>query len=297
MPPSATVSPFSALIQIGPLLLLGALYARRVHSISVRGRRTHAARQASFYTGLAVIGASLTVLDAPSQERLYLHMVEHLILADVASLLLVLGLTGPVIAPLLRTSPFNRLRGLMHPLVALALWALALCVWHLPALYEAALRSPGVHALQHMSFLGAGLCVWMALLGPLPKPVWFGNVARFIYIVAISLPGVVIGYSLLYSGVLYPYYRHGDLAHGVSPLADQHTAGALMMTEDTILVVALLAWLLIRAVREGEERERLMRLADRLGVEVTEERIDRAVAAGRGADLGRRLRRAAAPQA
>src|SRR4029079_11004811 len=105
-------------------------------------------------------------------------LAEHLLIGDVGALLIVLGLTAPVLAPILRIKALDRLRVIAHPLVAFPLWAITLYRWHAPALHEAAVRHAGVHALQHMSFVFFGANMWMALLGPLPKPGWFGNPAR-----------------------------------------------------------------------------------------------------------------------
>jgi cytochrome c oxidase assembly factor CtaG len=227
-------------------------------------------------------------------------MVEHLLMGDLAALLIVLGLTGPLLAPVLRIGFFDRLRVLAHPLVALPLWAINLYVWHLPVFYQAALRHPGVHALEHAMFIAFGVNMWMCLFGPLPMPRWFGNLAKLGYIVAVRLVGTVLGNLFLWSGtVFYPFYLHGDASHHISPLADQNVAGAIMMVEESILTLCLLCWLFLRAAREGEERQQLLDYARLHGVELSEARAARAVAAGRGAELRRRLeaRTGASPRA
>ena len=201
-----------------------------------------------------------------------------------------LGLTGPLLAPVLRIRAFDRLRVLAHPAVALPLWAIDLYVWHLPVLYEAALRNGSVHALQHTMFIAFGVNMWMPLFGPLPMPTWFRNLQRLGYIVAVRLIGAVLGNVFVWSGtVFYPYYARGEAYWKVSALSDQSTAGAIMMVEGSILTVCLFAWLFLRAAREGEERQDLLDLADRRGVALTEERAERAVAAGRGEELRRRV--------
>ena len=279
-----------AATQLGPLALLGMLYARRVRSLA-RGR--HAVpgwRQACFYSGFVVIAAALTSLGKASDELLFVHMVEHLLLGDIAALLIVLGLTGPLIAPILRIGLFDRLRVLSHPALAFPLWALSLYVWHLPALYEAALRHSVVHALQHACFLGFGINMWMCLFGPLPTPRWFGNLGRLVYIVAVRLTGTVLGNIFLWSGtVFYPYYLHGDVVHHINPIADQNIAGAIMMVEESLLTLGLFCWLFLRAAREGQERQELLDFAQAHGLELTEARAARAVAAGAGAELRQRL--------
>lgn len=288
--PFASVIQLDDVIQLAPLLILGVLYARRVLTLAVQGHPVPGWRQACFYAGFVTIGAALTSLGGDSQELLSAHMVEHLLLGDVAALLIVLGLTAPLIAPILRIRFFNRMRVLAHPLVAFPLWALDLYIWHLPVLYQAALRHPGIHALEHSMFLGLGVNMWMCLFGPLPMPAWFGNLGKLLYIVAVRLTGAVLGNIFLWSGhAFYPFYNHGDAIWHVSPIADQNLAGAIMMIEESILTLGLLCWLFLRAARESEERQDLLDFASTRGLDLTDARAARAVAAGRGGDLRKRL--------
>jgi cytochrome c oxidase assembly factor CtaG len=288
--PLAESTALQVAIQLGPLALVAALYLRRARTLARSRHPVPQWRRASFLTGLALIAASLTALGSVSDELLSAHMIEHLLVGDLAALLLVLGLTGPLLAPVLRIRLFERLRALTHPAVAFPLWAVDLYVWHLPALYEAALRNAGVHALQHAMFLACGVNMWMCLFGPLPTPSWFGNLGRLIYIVGVRLTGAVLGNLFLWSGtVFYPFYLHGDAAHHLSPLADQNLAGAVMMVEGSVLTLCLFCWLFLRAARESEERQELLDYASTHGLELSETRAARAVAAGRGEDLRRRL--------
>ena len=139
-------------------------------------------------------------------------------------------------------------------------------------------------------FVSLGVAMWMALLGPLPAPSWFGNLGRLLYIVAVRLAGTILGNVFLWSGTaFYPFYRHGDAIHHISALADQSTAGAIMMIEESILTICLFCWLFLRTARESEERQDLLDLAHGKGIELSEARAARAVAAGRGRELRRRL--------
>jgi cytochrome c oxidase assembly factor CtaG len=147
-----------------------------------------------------------------------------------------------------------------------------------------------VHALEHMLFVACGMAMWMALLGPLPKPAWFGNGAKLVYIVAVRLIESVLANALLWSDtVFYPRYARGERLWSVSPLSDQAAAGAIMMVEGSIVTICLFGWLFWRAAGESEERQELLELAQSRGVELTEERAARAVAAGRGDALRRRI--------
>jgi len=288
--PPAVSETITAAIQLGPLALMGLLYSRRAHTLASTRNPVPGWRQACFYGGFVVIAAALTSLGGASEELLYVHMIEHLLLGDIAALLIVLGLTGPLIAPILRIPLFDRLRVLAHPAVAFPLWAVDLYIWHLPIFYQSALRHSYVHAVQHAMFLGLGINMWMCLFGPLPMPQWFGNLGRLLYILAVRLTGTVLGNIFLWSGtVFYPFYLHGDAVYNISPLADQNVAGAIMMVEESILTLGLFCWLFLRAARESEERQELLDFANAKGLELTEARAARAVAAGMGPELKQRL--------
>jgi cytochrome c oxidase assembly factor CtaG len=227
-----------------------------------------------------IVAVSPPVLDLAG-SRFAAHMAEHLLIADLAALLLVLGLTGPVLAPLLRIRVVDRLRFLTHPVVAFTVWAANLYVWHLAWAYEGALRHELVHVVQHAMFLLAGVLLWMPLFGPLPKPTWFGNAAQLGYVVAMRLTGAVLANVFVWSGTVF-YGWYGDLG-------DQTVAGAVMMIEESVVTVALFGWLFAKWMREGGERQELLELAAARGIELDERRVARAVAAGRGEDLRRRL--------
>jgi putative membrane protein len=265
-------------LQLLPVTIAGILYVLRVDRLRGTPRAVPAARQASFLGGLALIAATLTLTGGLSDELFAAHMAEHLLLADLGALALVLGLTGPTVAPLLRVRAIDRLRALAHPVPAFALWAVDLALWHVATLHEAAVRHEAVHALQHTAFIVFGANMWMALLGPLPKPPWFGNLARLVYVIAVRMVGAVLANVFVFGGrVFYDVYAAGERAHGISPAADQNAAGAIMMIEGSLLTIALFAWLFLRSAREGEERQALLA------------RAARAVAAGRGPELRRRI--------
>src|SRR5690242_737982 len=142
--PLAVSTDLEAVLQLGPLLLVAILYARRVRTLASTSHPVPGWRQACFYAGFVTIAAALTSLGSASQDLLYMHMVEHLLLGDIAALLIVLGLTGPLIAPILKIRFFDRLRVLAHPAIAFPLWTIDLYVWHIPALYQAALHHSAV---------------------------------------------------------------------------------------------------------------------------------------------------------
>jgi len=277
-------------------LLFWIPYWTRVRTLARAGRPVPGWRQACYAAGLIVLAVAVSPpVDKLADQLLVVHMAEHLLIGDLAALLLVLGFTGPLLAPLLRHRMIGSLRVFAHPVVAVVAWAVNFYVWHIPALYQAALRHDALHALQHATFLGFGMAVWMGLLGPLPKPQWFTNGARLVYIIAVRLVGTVLANAMIFSGtVWYPYYQAGDAHWHIGASADQIAAAGVMMVEESILTICLFCWLFLKVTSEGEERQRLLDYAAAHGVELDERRAARAVAAGRGQELWERVRSRAA---
>jgi len=278
-------------LQLAPALAFGVMYLVRARRLARDGRPVASWRQACFLGGLGLIAVTLvSPLGGLADELFWAHMAEHLLLADLGALLLVLGLTGPLLAPLLRTTALGRLRHLAHPAPAFALWAGDLFFWHLEGPHEAAVNDAVVHALQHMLFVGLGINMWMALLGPLPKPAWFGNFAKLVYIVVVRLTTTVLANVFVWSDdAFFDVYAAGERAHGISAHTDQVVAGSIMMVEGSILTLCLFCWLFLRSAREGQERQELLDLAAAGGVALDERRAARAVSAGRGGELRRRI--------
>jgi cytochrome c oxidase assembly factor CtaG len=279
------------LIEVLPLLLVGGLYAKRSLTLAAKGRPVPLWRQLCLAAGLLTIFVAVaSPIDYVAEELVLAHMIEHLLIGDVATLLLVLGLTGPLLQPILAIRAFDRLKVLAHPLVAFPLWAVNLFFWHIPAIYDAAYGGAPLHALEHSSFIFFGALMWMPVFGPLPKPQWFTAAWKVVYVIAVRFTGAILGNVLMWSGtVLYDRYAAGEHSWGLSPIADQSTAGVVMMVEGTFLGLGLLAWVFFEAANEGIEKQRLLDLAQERGVELDAARAQRAVAAGHGDRLERQL--------
>jgi cytochrome c oxidase assembly factor CtaG len=282
-------------LQVAAVTVAAAAYSFRSITLAQEGRPVPVWRICCFAAGILLITAALvTPLAHMGGELLLAHMAQHLLIGDIAALLIVLGLTGPLLQPLLAIKAIDRLRVLTHPLVALPLWAASLYVWHIPALYQAALTSEPVHALQHACFIGFGIMMWMPLLGPLPVPKWFGIGAKLGYVVAVRFVGTVLGNVFMWSNtVFYPDYARGEADFGISPLSDQGTAGVIMTVEGGLLTLGLIAWLFLLWAQQDTERQKLVELAEERGVPLTSERAQRAVRAGEGARLRERIEESA----
>ncbi len=303
---SAAATPTAALIAALPLLLAATLYARRLRTLSSRGVTPEIWRPLAFAAGLTAFAvAILSPLEMAADRRVFAHMLQHLLILDLAPVLIVLGASGPILAPLLRASSRvgGRLGGrvrwqrlvarLTHPGFTLPLWILNLAAWHIPAVYQAAtFDSEVLHALEHSMFFATGTLIWLTLLGPLPRPAWFGKGAALIFVAVIRLSGAVLGNVLMWSGsVLYPRYGPAEAAHRVDPLADQGAAGVVMMAESTVVILAAMVWLFFRWAAEDTERQRLLDLARSEGVSLDPARAARAAAAGQSERLAKRIQK------
>jgi len=281
----------AGLIQASPFYLLVAFVAIRAHTLAREGRPVPTFRLALIAAGVAVgVLADLPPVGTLSEERLSVHMLQHMLIGDLAAFLIVIGMTGPLLRPILTKPGVRRLRWLAHPLVAVPLWIVVYYGWHAPALYQAALHSNVVHATEHASMFAAGLALWMGLLGPLPKPSWFGAAAGLAYVVVVRFAGTVIANVFLWSSSpFYPDYVDLARAHGIDAAEDQSLAGAIWMVEGSVVTICVLGWLFVRWMRQGEEAQELVEHARTRGIDLDPARARRAVAAGAGARLRARL--------
>src|SRR5215211_8783293 len=212
----------AGLIQASPFYLLVAFVAIRARTLASEGRPVRTVRLALIAAGVAVgVLADLPPVGTASEERLSVHMLQHMLIGDLAAFLITIGLTGPLLRPILTTPGVRPLRRLAHPLVAVPLWIVVYYGWHAPALYQAALHSDVIHATEHATMFGAGLALWTGLLGPLPKPAWFGNAAGLAYVVTVRFAGTVIANVFLWSSSpFYPDYEAVARENGFDAAGD-----------------------------------------------------------------------------
>ncbi len=179
-----------------------------------------------------VVVPSLPPLSTAAADSLTLHMLQHVLIGDIAPLALLLALPGPVLPRL-------------HPAVGVLLWALSRAVWHYPALFDAAVANPAVHVLEHLCLLLGGIALWAPVLGRMRA----GVGQRIALDAAFQVGGTLLGLTFLFAASpLYPHYvAHHSFG---SPLADQRAAGALMMGVNTVMAFSLAAWLILGLLRD-----------------------------------------------
>ncbi|HKP17858.1 MAG TPA: cytochrome c oxidase assembly protein [Gaiellaceae bacterium] len=267
------------------LLLIAAaafLYYRRAATLARRGTPVPEWRRRLFGLGLALafLAAASPIHAFGEEQFFFAHMVQHVLLGDLAPLCMVAGLTGPLLRPVLAMPAIMRLRFLTHPLVAFPIWAVNLVLWHVPFAYEGALHHDAVHAVQHILFFTCGCVMWAPVLEVLPGPEWFGTGMKLGYIVAVRLVETILGNVFIWSGgVFYHFYEHPEERWGISAHADQGIAGGLMMIEGSLVTLGALAWLFLRLGKESELRQQLLEQG------VDPRAATRAVRYGRGQEL------------
>lgn len=250
------------------LLVLALLYVRAVRILARRGYRVPRGQQAAMAAGMLLEAAAfLGPLDALADDLISAHMAQHLLLADVAVPFLLVGIRTPVLVFLPPRSLLVRLARLRHlravfrflrqPFVAIPAYLLILYTWHFAFAFEGALRHPALHALQHMSFVFAGVLIWWSALEPQRRRLR-GELWKIPYIFGSRMVSMFLGVAFVATRT--PLYEsfYGDAArdHGLTPLADQQIAGGLMMSLDIVIIMGATIFFFYRASQDNPASER-----------------------------------------
>jgi putative membrane protein len=203
---------------------------------------------------LLLLAVALTPIHTLGMHFLLtVHLLQNVVLAEWAPLLVVLG-----IAPTLAETIARRgwVRALTHPFVALPLWLANYMIWHLPWLYDAALENPStlLH-LEHAMYFVTGLAMWWCVFQD--EPHRLGSGARAGYVFAAFVLGSPVGLVMaLVPNAIYDFYV--DAHHriwGLDPLEDQQLAGILMAFEQAAVFFAVFVYWFFRFLAEEERRE------------------------------------------
>jgi len=270
--PATAAADYSWSFNPGAILLvmvLAVAYTRRWIAV----RNEHGARAAgawrltAWLTGCAAILLALvSPIDTLGDQALTMHMVQHLLLLDVAPILLLCALTRVLLRPVTRRlHAVERQAGpLANPVVAVVAYVGLMWLWHVPALYDAALRHPTVHVLEHVCFFTVGFLYWWHLLSPVRTRLDQRGMYPVVYMLSTKLFVGLLGIALTFApSALYAFYEQRGGIWGLSATDDQAAAGALMALEQSVIMGIALTWLFVRALAEGERaQERAERLQD-----------------------------------
>jgi len=225
-----------------------------LYLVGTRGESTRG-RTAAFLTGCALLVAALvTPLDTLAREYLvWAHLLQNVVLAEWAPLLLVLGIPPGLAERLTRP---RSIRLLTTPFVALPLWVATYALWHVPALYDAALRHPSsLLALEHATYVASGVLFWWCVWQEAPHRL--SAIARAGYVVAAFVLSAPLGLVLaLVPRPLYDFYAHApERVWGIARLEDQQLGGMTMAGEQSVVFFVVFALWFTRFLAEQERLE------------------------------------------
>jgi putative membrane protein len=239
--------------------------AALLYGLAARRRCWPLRRTASFLAGIAVILVALqSGIDAYDAQLLSDHMVQHLLLLVVAPPLLLGG--RPVILALRTLPPVQRrrfakaldlARRVTGPIASLALFAAVILFTHLPSFYDATLRHPALHEMEHALYVLVGVLVWSPLLDGDPVPRHrLGGLGKLVYLIAAMMPMALIGaYLNRHASLVYPAYGPPARTLGISALVDQAQAGAIMWVAGGVVMTAVGLWAAVAAMVAEERRQ------------------------------------------
>lgn len=254
---------------IALLLAIAGLYFTGARRIARRGA-VHPRRETiAFWCGWSALMAAVSPpLDALSIQLFSAHMAQHELMMLVGAPLLIAGrplstcLWGVpqgwrarVAAPLQASFVSGTWRWLTAPVVAWALHGIALWVWHVPALYDAAVEHEGIHALQHAMFVGTSALFWWGLIYGRYGRVGYGAAVFYVFTTVVHTG--ILGAAMTFSGIpLYPVYAAPAAARGVDILEDQQLAGLIMWIPAGIVLTLFGLALFAAWLGEAERRSR-----------------------------------------
>jgi putative membrane protein len=207
---------------------------------------------------LAVLVALVSPVDVLGEQLMVMHMVQHILLLDIAPILMILGLTKGILRPVTRrlNAVERRAGWFAHPAFAVLAYAGLMWLWHIPTMYDDALRNANVHALEHLCFAFAGGLYWWHLLSPIRNRMRLGGLGPIAYMVSTKLLVGVLGIGLAFAPhALYPFYEHHPHYWGLTAQEDQSMAGLLMALEQSIVMGTALVYLFVRMLDETERDE------------------------------------------
>lgn len=217
------------------LLSQAVLYGYLVYLARKDGRwgaDVRASHVVYFALGLLLIFIALvSPIDALSNQALFAaHMVQHLLLMLLAPACLVLGTPGYWIRYLYDLPILKRLLPIVtHSVFTVLAFNAVMWTWHVPALYEGALRNVNIHVLEHLMFLGAGVLLWLPVIHAVPPQRTTSYPARMLYLFACMISSSILGAIFTFAPTIaYPFYGTAPLAFGLTPETDQALAGLIM---------------------------------------------------------------------
>jgi putative membrane protein len=246
-----------------PIALFAGIYIWRFRQARAEaGGRGAGWPQAIAFAGciFVLLVAVVSPIDRLGEEYLFsAHMVQHILLGDLAPLLLLLSLSRVIMRPATRRlhKIERKLGRFAHPAFFIVAWLALVYVWHIPALYNAALEHPMLHGLEHATFFTAGTLLWWPLIQPVPMRHRLEGLQGLLYVFAAKASLGVLGLYLTWSHhAAYDYYNHVPRIWDLTAVSDQNVGGAIMMVEQALVLMLVFCLLFVKMLTQSEEAER-----------------------------------------
>jgi len=267
-PPDWRVSAWDAAVMIG--LVIGALgYAAGSRRLARRGARVRTVERASFWIGWATLLAAVAPpLDRAATLTFSSHMAQHELLMLVGAPLMIVG--RPIVpwlwalplparlqaaAGLQHRAPTWVWRAATNPIAAVLLHGAIVWVWHLPAFYEAAVRSEPIHAFQHATFVGTSVLFWGGLVYGRYGRAAYGASALYVF-TTMTHTGLLGALFALSTAPFYELYADRASALGIDAARDQQLAGLVMWIPAGVVLMVFGLALVVAWISESDRRLR-----------------------------------------
>jgi putative membrane protein len=255
--PIVTISLWRWSIHPSTVIGIGALAALYLWGARQVSEKPSVPQKIFFFTGLLIMFASLNgPLHDLSDDCLFsAHMVQHLLLTLVIPPLLLSGVPGSMLRPILsRRGIAPVARFFTRAPITFAVFNLAIAGWHLPPLYNASMAHHGIHILEHLIFMTAAVLMWWPLLSQLPELPRLAYPAQMLYSFLISIPMTIVAvYISMADHVLYPAYAAAPRILPLSPLDDQLLGGLIMWIPGGIIFVIILTVIFFKWNVRGDD--------------------------------------------
>ena len=238
------------------LAALAALYLWRARSATSENILS-GWRKLSFFSSLLVVFGSLNgpIHDLSDTYLFSAHMVQHLLLTMLMPPLMILGVPGWMLRPLLRNRVIRAIaRRVTKPIACFVIFNLVIAVWHLPIFYNAAMDNHNIHILEHLMFMAAAVLMWWPITSQLPELPRLSYPGQMLYCFLMILPmSIVAIYISMADQVLYPAYSAAPRVTSLSPLEDQLLGGLIMWVPGGVIFMIIMTVVFFRWAARGED--------------------------------------------
>jgi putative membrane protein len=235
---------------------LGAIYIWRARQASA-GETLSPWRKLSFFSSLFVMFASLNgpIHDLSDTYLFSAHMVQHLLLTMLLPPLMIVGIPGWMLRPLIQRRVIGAVaRRLTKPAVCFVVFNLTIAVWHIPLFYNAAMDNHNIHIVEHLMFMAAAVMMWWPLTSQLPELPRLSYPGQMLYSFLMTIPmSVVAVYITMADDILYPAYSSAPRITALTPADDQLLGGLIMWIPGGIIFMIIMTVVFFRWAQRGED--------------------------------------------